>query len=97
VVVVLEDREDVLAFLECVSKAVCQIVVVVTPELLKDATLGAALGAFMCIVTGDKGGLSASAGYEGLAPALLDSVASKMSTALCARQAKYASSAAISS
>ena len=85
-VVVLEEREDMLAFLECAAVAVCQIVVVVTPELLKDIEFGAALGVFMCIVTGDMGGLSAGAGYEGLAPAVLDSIASKVGTALCTKQ-----------
>jgi hypothetical protein len=86
VVVVLEKQADVLAFLECAASAVCQIVLVVAPELLKDSEFGAALGVFMCIVTGNKGGVSVGAGYEGLAPAVLDSIASKVGTALCARQ-----------
>ena len=85
-VVLLECESDVVAFLHVAATATAPLVIVTRPSLLYASVMVrgamAKLKHFMLIITGPKGGISAGSPYEGMAAAVLDSVASKVGVAV---------------
>lgn len=85
-VVLLECEADAAAFLQVAANATAPLVIVTRPSLLyASATVRGAVAKlkhFMLIITGSKGGVSAGSPYEGMAAAVLDSVASKVGVAI---------------
>lgn len=81
-VIVLEREKDVTNFLSCADEITGETVLVAAPELLRTTAIvrgnPAKLSRFMLILTGAKEGVSDLSPYDGIAPAVLDSVASKV-------------------
>ena len=93
-IVLLENEADAVSFLQCADDATGELVLVASASLLyTTAMVGggvAKLGRFMLILTGSKGGISSKSPYDGLAPAVLDSVASKVGAAIARGRAQRA-------
>lgn len=85
-VIVLERENDVTNFLSCADEITGETVLVAAPEFLRASAIvhgnPAKLSRFMLILTGTKEGVSDRSPYDGIAPAVLDSVASKVGAAI---------------